>query len=178
MHPYLPFVALPLSVMAAWFANNNWPHSDPIRYRVPAVEEIEQPSMPLARRAASDVAADVRVDAFLPKVPPRAPSPDATLILHSVMTGSDVDLASINGRVVQAGDLIEGYRVTRISAEGVELSLHGKTRRLPMRPLHELPAPLESNAAGAQEEGQQASTQTPTTELSRNAWATVDSPQN
>jgi hypothetical protein len=173
MHPYLPFAALPLSVLAAWFANTNWPHSDPIRYHVPPVEDLERPNVPAMAREDASLTADVRVAAFLPKAPARAPSPDATLILHSVMTGSDMNLATINGRVVKTGDRIAGYQVDRITAEGVELSLGGKTRRLPMRPLHELPAPLEHPG---EDPAGQAGAPTPDTELSRTTWATVDSP--
>lgn len=139
MNPYLPFAALPLAVTAAWFAASNWAGSEPGRYRVPPVAQIEDPLVPSNERTRQIARSDIRVDVFLPRRPARPPAPVPTLILYSVMTGSDVHLATINGQLVREGDSIEGYRVKRITADGVDLTRAGKNRRLPMRPLHELP---------------------------------------
>lgn len=138
MNPYLPFTALPVAVTAAWFAASNWTGSEPGRYRVPAVAQIDDPSVPTYAGSLQTAEADIRVDVFLPREPARPPAPEPTLILNSVMTGSNMHLATINGQLVKEGDRVEGYLVTRIAAEGVELTRGGKTRRLPMRPLHEL----------------------------------------
>jgi len=172
MHPYLPFAALPLAVTAAWFATSNWSSGEQGRYRVPSVAQIENPSVPVDDNSGVVAHSDIRVAAFLPHVPPRPATPTPTLILHSVMTGSDVNLATINGQLVRHGDTIEGYRVNHITADGVVLVKGGKTRQLPMRPLHELPAavqpgtdPMQRNAVG-QREGDA---------LSQNFWATFNS---
>jgi hypothetical protein len=172
MHPYLAFTALPIAVTAAWFAVSHWPGSEPGRYRVPPVAQIENPSVPVDERSQSVEKPDIRVAAFLPHVPPRPPAPPPALILHSVMTGTDVHLATINGQVVKEGDRIEGYVVKRIAADGVDLSGRGKTRRLPMRPLHELPPPIQPGTDPLQ---RNAAVQHNTTDLTQNFWATFDS---
>jgi len=174
MHPYLPFAALPLAVTAAWFAASHWSGSEPGRYRVAPVQQIEEPSVPDDERSLTPAKSDIRVAAFLPHVPPRPPVPDPTLILHSVMTGSDVHLATINGQVVREGDSIAGYQVKRITADGVELANAGNTRKLPMRPLHELPPP---SAPGADPDQQDVVGRNDESDLARNFWATFNSPQ-
>jgi hypothetical protein len=173
MHPYLPFAALPIAVAAAWFAASGRPVSEPGRYRIPPVTQIEEPSIPAVTRGESDASADIRVAAFLPKIPPRPPAPEPTLILHSVMTGSDANLVSINGQVLRTGDRIEGYTVAQITAEGVELALADKVRYLPMRPLHELPPP---RLRGTDPSGTAPATKDPDA-LTQNFWATFDSSQ-
>jgi hypothetical protein len=90
------------------------------------------------------------------------------------MTGTDMHLATINGQVVKEGDRVEGYLVKRITADGVELAKGGKTRRLPMRPLHELPPPIQP---GTDPELRNAAVQHSSTDLTQNFWATFDSPQ-
>jgi hypothetical protein len=174
MHPYLPFAALPVAVTAAWFVASHWPGSEPGRYRVPAVTQIEDPSVPVNVRSEPVEKPDIRVAAFLPQVPPRPPAPATALILHSVMTGTDMHLATINGQVVKEGDRVEGYLVKRITADDVELAKGGKTRRLPMRPLHELPPPIQP---GTDPEQRNAAVQRSRTDLTQNFWATFDSPQ-
>ena len=156
MHPYLPFTALPAAVLVAWFGASHWTDGEPGRYRVPSVAQIEDPIVPARAPLQSIEKPDIRVAAFLPHVPPKRSAVAPTLILHSVMFVTDVHLATINGRVVQEGDRILGYLVKRITADGVVLTARGKTRRLPMRPLHELPPPrqpasdlLRQNAAVA-----------------------------
>lgn len=144
MHPYLPFTALPAAVLVAWFGASNWADGEPGRYRVPSVAPIENPTVPAQALSQSIEKPDIRVEAFLPHVPPKRSAIAPTLILHSVMFGTDVNLATINGRMVQEGDTIEGYLVKRITADGVVLTGRGKTRRLPMRPLHELPPPRQA----------------------------------
>jgi hypothetical protein len=161
-------------VTAAWFAASHWTAGEPGRYRVPAVEQIEDPSVPAVTPSQHAGQPDIRVAAFLPHIPPRPPAPAASLILHSVMTGTDVHLATINGRLVREGDEIEGYRVQRITADGVELSLGGKTRRLPMRPLHELPPPVQPGTDPVQ---RNAATGRNGSQLTENFWATIDSTQ-
>lgn len=143
MHPYLPFAALPVAVISAWFAASNWTLNDPGRYVVPRVVQLEDPTELMKTRPQSTENADIRVEAFLPPVKPRPPAPEPTLILQSVMTGTGVRLATINGQVVKEGDRIKGYLVRRITADGVELEKGERTRRLPMRPLHELPSPTK-----------------------------------
>lgn len=175
MHPYLPFAALPIAVTAAWFAASNWSSSEPGRYRVPPVAQIENPSVPGDERAESAAKPDIRVAAFLPHVPPKPPAPAPALILHSVMTGTDVHLATINGQVVREGDRVAGYRVNRITADGVDLAKGGKTRRLPMRPLHELPAPKRPGTDPAQ---QKAALSQDNDGLTQHFWATFDSSQS
>ena len=109
MHPYIPFAALPIAVTIAWFAASTWPATEHGRYRIAPVTQIEDPSVPLPSGAQAPVKTDIRVSAFLPRAPSRAPAPPPELILNSVMTGTDVYLASINSRLVGAGDKIEGY---------------------------------------------------------------------
>jgi hypothetical protein len=174
MHPYLPFAALPIAVTAAWFAASHWAGSEPGRYRVPPVAQIEEPSVPPGMSAQPAGRPDIRVEAFLPYVPPRPPAPAPTLVLHSVMTGTDMHLATINGRVVKEGDRIAGYLVKRITSDGVQLAAGDKTRRLQMRPLHELPPPVQPaadtlprNVAARRDEN----------DLNRDFWATFGSPQ-
>ncbi len=171
MHPYLPFAALPLAGLTAWFAATHWSGSEPGRYHVPSVAQLENPSVPTAPDDPS-AKSDIRVAAFLPHVPPRPPAPTPNLILHSVMTGTDLNLATINGRVVKVGDTIQGYRVRRIAADGVELTAGGVTRRLPMRSLHELPPPVQPGtdplAKAAMRRDQD--------DLNREFWATFESP--
>ena len=174
MHPFAPFAALPIAVTAAWFAATNWSGGEPGRYRVPPVEQIENPSVTAVMPAQHFGKPDIRVAAFLPHIPPRPPAPAATLILHSVMTGSDVHLATINGRLIREGDRIEGYRVERITADGVDLSLGGNTRRLPMRPLHELPPPVQPGTDPVQ---RNAAIGRDSADLTENFWATIDSSQ-
>lgn len=174
MHPYLPFAVLPIAVAAAWFAASHWSGSEPGRYRVPPVEQIEDPAGPVVPQTRHAGKPDIRVAAFLPHIPPRPPAPAASLILHSVMTGTDVHLATINGRVVREGDRIEGYLVQRITADGVELSRGGEARRLPMRPLHELPPPVQPGTDPVQ---RNAAVRNNKSDLTRNFWATIDSSQ-
>jgi hypothetical protein len=88
------------------------------------------------------------------------------------MTGTDVHLATINGQLVKEGDRIEGYLVTRIAADGVDLARGGKTRRLPMRPLHELPPPIQPGTDPVQ---RNAAVRHNTTDLTQNFWAMFDS---
>ncbi|NOR19115.1 MAG: hypothetical protein GQ538_03395 [Xanthomonadales bacterium] len=136
--------------------------------------QIEDPSVPVDVRSGPVEKPDIRVAAFLPHVPPKPPAPAPTLILHSVMTGNDVHLATINGQLVKEGDRIEGYLVTRIAADGVDLARGGKTRRLPMRPLHELPPPIQPGTDPVQGN---AAVRHNTTDLTQNFWATFDSSQ-
>ena len=141
MHPYLPFAALPVAALAAWFGASQWSASEPGRYQISRVAELRDPSVVVDNRVDTSGTPDIRVAAFLPHVPPRPAAPEPTLVLHSVMTGQGVRLATINGKILKEGDRVEGYLVRRISDDGVELAAGGKTRRLPMRPLHELPPP-------------------------------------
>lgn len=141
MHPYLPFASLPAAVLAAWFTASHWSDSDHARYRVPNVAPIEELSDLKKANTAPEEKPDIKVSVFLPHIPPKPPAPVPTLILHSIMTGTDVRMASINGRLVKEGDQIEGYRVKHIASDGVELTRGGKPRHLPMRPLHELSRP-------------------------------------
>jgi len=142
MNPYIPFAALPVAAIAAWFAASNWPAGDPTHYRIPQVTEIDNPIVPTKAHSGPAEEPDIRVRVFVPRKPPVPPDIGPTLILNSVMTGKDVRLASINGHVVKEGGRVEGYRVRRISTDGVELVRGDKTRRLPMRSLHELPPPV------------------------------------
>jgi hypothetical protein len=66
------------------------------------------------------------------------------LVLHSILTSQNVYLATINGKLLREGDSINGYRVVKIAADGVDLVKNGAKRRLPMRALHELPAPHQA----------------------------------
>jgi hypothetical protein len=147
MHPYVPFAALPLAVAVAWFAAPEGSASAPGRYQIPQVPQVEDPSALMAARSERPGKPDIRVQAFLPHVPPEPPAPEPMLVLNSVMTGDGMRLASINGRIVKEGDRVEGYRVRRIGADGVELADGGRTRSLPMRPLHELPPPARPGKA-------------------------------
>ncbi len=141
MSPYTPYLALPIALSAAWFFGSEWSGSSPGRYRVPPVVQLQEPAEVLSAANTNRAGQpDIRVSALLPRTPPTPRPPSPTLILHSVMTGADVNLASINGKLVKEGDSIEGYRVRRIAADGVELSSAGGTRRLRMRSLHELAA--------------------------------------
>ncbi|TNE75276.1 MAG: hypothetical protein EP334_10635 [Gammaproteobacteria bacterium] len=142
MHPFLPFASLPAAVIVAWFSASHWSDTAPGRYRTPSVVQIEEVSEFKKVQVLPGREADIRVSSFLPPIPPKPPAPIPTLILHSVMTGSDVRTASINGRIVTEGDQISGYKVMRIAANGVELERGDQTRRLPMRSLHELSQPV------------------------------------
>lgn len=174
MNPYLPFAAVPLAVVAALFTASHWGGSDPGRYRTPSFVLLEDPRMPVETHAQLSPDVAIRVKAFLPSVPPRPPAPTPTLVLHSVMTGDQVNLATINGQVVKEGDLIQGYRVKRIGADGVQLAAGGDTRHLPMRPLHELPAPVEPGVDPVQQKNANQDTQDA---LNQSFWATFDSSQ-
>jgi len=173
MHPYLPFAALPLAVTAAWFAASHWSAGELGRYRVPSVTQIEEPAVPAKLYSQSVGRPDIRVAAFLPHLPSRAPAAIPELILHSVMTGTDGHLAAINGQVVREGDAIEGYLVKRITFNGVDLVEGGKTRRLPMRPLHELPPPAKAGADTVQRD---AAVKHSRVDLAQNFSATFESP--
>ena len=172
MHPYVPFAILPVTAIAAWFAASQWSGSETARFSVPSVKQIENPSVPAHVRHSNQGTSDIRVTAFLPNVAPRPPAATPPLILHSVMIG-EVNLATINGRVVKAGDSIEGYRVKRIAADGVELTAGDESRRLPMRPLHELPPPVQPGTDPVIRKGVIRHDQN---DLNREFWATFDSP--
>ena len=172
MHPYLPFAALPIAVIGAWFAAPQWSASDPGRYRIPTVVQVEDPSALMAERSQPTGKPEIRVQAFLPHVPPRPAAPMPTLILQSVMTGKDVRLATINGQIVKEGSRVEGYLVRRITDDGVELAAGGKTRRLPMRPLHELPPPSQP---GSDRAPKLAVAQRGSTDLTQDFWKVFDS---
>lgn len=172
MNPYLPFAALPVAVIAAWFGASHWPASDPGRYQVPRVVQIEDPSALMEARSQPDDKPEILVKAFLPHVPPRPPAPEPTLVLQSVMTGEGVRLATINGQNVMEGDRLEGYVVQRISADGVELVIDKKIRRLPMRPLHELPPPAQPGEMPVQKE---ATAQRGGADLTKEFWKIFDS---
>lgn len=172
MHPYLPFAALPVAVTVALFAASHWSGSDPSRYRIPAVEQLDDPSVIADVQFKHTGKPDIRVAAFLPHIPPRPPAPVPVLILHSVMTGSDVHLATINGELVREGGAVQGYRATRIVADGVQLEKGGEIRWLPMRPLHELPPPVEP---GTDLERQNVAAGDDRTELNQSFWATFQS---
>jgi len=172
MHPYLPFAAIPIAVLAAVYAAPHWSASEPGRYQIPRVTQIEDPSALMKTRAEPPEKPDIRVAAFLPHVPPKPPAPEPTLILQSVMTGQDMRLASINGQVVREGDRVAGYRVLRIANDGVQLTRHGRSRRLPMRPLHELPPPARPLPDPAL---QKATAQRSSTDLTQEFWKIFDS---
>ena len=172
MHPYLPFTALPVAVFAAWFGASHWSASEPGRYQIPRVAQIEDPSALMETRYQPTEKPEIRLQAFLPHVPPRPAAPEPTLVLHSVMTGKDVRLATINGQIVKEGDRLEGYLVRRIAANGVELAKGSKTRRLPMRPLHELPPPA---LPGESQVTKEAIAQRGSTYLSQEFWKIFDS---
>jgi len=172
MHPYLPFAALPVAVIAAWFGASHWSASDPGRYQVPRVVQIEDPSALMEARSRPAETPDIRLKAFLPHVPPRPPGPEPTLVLQSVMTGKDVRLATINGQNVKEGDRLEGYVVQRISPDGVELVIGKNIRRLPMRSLHELPPPAQPGQMPVQKE---AAAQRGGADLTKDFWKIFDS---
>ena len=141
MHPYVPYAALPIAAIAAWYGASHWSASDPGRYSVSRAQQIEDPSALMVSRAVPAEKPDIRIKAFLPHIRPKPPEPEPTFVLHSVMTGTNVRLATINGKIVRQGDEIEGYKVRKISHTGVQLVKGKKVRRLSMRPLHELPPP-------------------------------------
>jgi len=143
MHPYLPFTVVPAAVVIAWFIAPQISMSDPGRYQVPGVQQIVDPSALMQTRVRSDKKPDIRVQAFLPHKRPKPPAPEPVFILQSVVIGEQVRLATISGRNLKQGDLVNGYRVRRITASGVELVRGNSVRRLPMRPLHELPPPAQ-----------------------------------
>lgn len=173
MSPYLPFAALPIAVAAAWFGASNWSASEPGRYQVPRVTQIDDPSAFIkTTRSEPAEKADINVKAFLPHVPPRPPAPEPTLILDSVMTGTGVGLASINGRIVKKGDRVEGYVVRRIAADGVQLADGDRTRRLLMRPIHELP-PVDKPVESPKQKD--ATSGRGKTDLTRDFWKIFDS---
>ena len=172
MHPYLPFIAIPVAALAAWYAAPLWSNTDPGRYQIPQVRQIEDPSALMKARSEPVAKPDIRVAAFLPHVPPKPPAPEPTLVLQSVLTGAGVRLATINGKVVREGDRIAGYRVGRIANDGVQLSRDGTTRRLPMRPLHELPPPVKTVEDRAL---QAATAQRGNTDLTQEFWKIFDS---
>ena len=174
MNPYLPFAALPVAVAVALFAASHWAGSEPGRYRTPAFAKLENPTMPAASPLQAEPDAEIRVTAFLPSVPPRPPAPAPTLVLHSVMTGDQVNMASINNQLVKVGDRVAGYRVTHIDANGVQLAAGSDTRHLPMRPLHELPEPVKPGVDPVQQKNGNRDTQDA---LNESFWATFDTSQ-
>lgn len=172
MSPYTPYLALPIALSAAWFAGSEWNGGSPGRYRVPAVVKLEEPAdVKLERVSETGSKPDIRVAALLPRVPPVPRDPSPTLILHSVMTGAEVNLASINGQLVREGDSIEGYRVGRIAADGVELSSDQESRQLRMRSLHELPPAAPGNQTRTSPDDAAAR------QGSDSLWANFESPQ-
>ncbi len=130
--------------------------------------------MPAASPLQAEPDAEIRVTAFLPSVPPRPPAPAPTLVLHSVMTGDQVNMASINNQLVKVGDRVAGYRVTRIDSDGVHLAAGSETRHLPMRPLHELPEPVKPGVDPVQQKNGNRDTQDA---LNESFWATFDTSQ-
>lgn len=174
MNPYLPFATLPIAAFTALFVAGHWSPGDPARYRVPSVVQLEAPAVPTDVNARLEGNTNIRVAAFLPHQPPRPSAPAPALILHSVMTGSDVNLATINGQLVSEGDRVAGYVVRRITADGVELASGENIRRLPMRPLHELPPPVEPGLDPAHKNAPTGHSQE---DLNKNFWATFNSPQ-
>jgi hypothetical protein len=136
------------------------------------VAQIDDPSALMLTRSEPAEKPEIRVKAFLPHVPPQPPAPEPTLILHSVMTGRDVSLATINGQIVKEGGRVEGYLVQLITTDGVDLVNGGKTRHLAMRPLHELPPPARPGAAAEQKD---ATTQRGKTGLTEDFWKIFDS---
>ncbi len=172
MQPYAPFAALPVAVIAAWLAAPNASVSAPGRYQIPPVKQIEDPSAPMAVRSQSADQPDIRLQAFLPHVPPRPAVPVPTLILNSVMTSKYVRVASINGRTVKEGGRVAGYEVRRIAADGVLLARGHEIRRLPMRPLYELPPPARPGAAAVHKA---AVAQRGKADLTQDFWKVFDS---
>jgi hypothetical protein len=172
MHPYLPFAAIPLAVLVAVYVAPLWSTTESGRYQYSQVAQIDDPSTLMRGRSGPFEEPDIRVEAFLPPLPPPPPLPEPTLVLQSVLTGADMRLATINGQVLREGDRIAGYKVGRIASDGVQLSRAGKLRRLPMRPLHELPPPvkpLEDRALQA------ANAQRGNTDLTQEFWKIFDS---
>ena len=172
MNPYLPFAAIPIAVIVAWYTAPVSSVHEPGRYQIPQVKQIEDPSALMKARAEPAETPDIRVAAFLPHVPPKPSAPEPTLILQSVMTGQDLRLATINGQIVREGDRIAGYRVQRIADDGVQLARNGKSRRLPMRPLHELPPPARPVADSTLKK---ATAQRSSTDLTQEFWKIFDS---
>ena len=172
MHPFLPFAALPVTVIAAWFGASHLTAGDPGRFQVTQATEIEDPSALMETRSEPAKKADIHVKAFLPHVPPRPPAPEPVLILHSVMTGAGIRLADINGQIVREGDQVQGYQVKRISMDSVVLALGDKTRSLPMRPLHELPPPVTPEQKALQDE---VAAKGSKTDLTQDFWKIFDS---
>lgn len=152
MNAYLPFSALPAAAIASWFAASSWFAVAPGHYLVPPVTRIDNPTVPAEVRSEPAPDPDIRVTVFVPHRPSAPPDIGPNLILDSVMTGKNVRVATINGQVVKEGGRVEGYRVQRIAADGVDLVKGGKTRRLPMRSLHELPPPARPGAVPIQKE--------------------------
>lgn len=174
MNPYLPFATIPVAAFTALFVAGQWSVNDPVRFRVPPVSQLEEPDVPTVTNHRLEGNTNIRVAAFLPHQPPRASKPAPALILHSVMTGNDLNLATINGQLVREGDKVEGYVVRRITADGVDLAFGGQIRRLPMRPLHELPPPVEPGLDPAHKNAPAGHSQE---DLNKNFWATFNSPQ-
>jgi len=172
MHPFLPFAALPVTVIAAWFSASHLTASDSGRFHVTQATEIEDPSALMETRSQPTEKADIHVKAFLPHIPPRPPVPEPTLVLHSVMTGAGIRSADINGQIVREGDQVEGYQVRRITMEGVELAREDSTRNLPMRPLHELPPPVTPEQKAIQND---AAAKRDKTDLTQDFWKIFDS---
>jgi hypothetical protein len=165
---------LPVAVAVALFTASHWSGSEAGRYRTPAFAQLENPTMPAASHHQAESDEEIRVTAFLPSVPPRPPAPAPTLILHSVMTGDNVNLATINNQLVKEGDLIQGYRVKQIDADGVHLAAGAETRHLPMRPLHELPDPVTPGVDPVQQKNGNRDTEDA---LNESFWATFDASQ-
>jgi hypothetical protein len=174
MNPYLPFAAIPAAVAVAWFAASHWGGGEPGRYRTPSFAQLENPAVPATARDHDLEQADIRVAAFLPSVPPRPPAPAPTLVLHSVMTGAGVNLATINNQLVKEGDVVHGYRVKSIAADGVRLVADGEIRHLPMRPLHELPAAVQPGVDPVQKSNANQDAQDA---MNQSFWATFDTSQ-
>lgn len=171
MNAFLPFAALPIAAIAAWYAAPEFAPSEPGRYVVPPVKQIEDPTALMEARARTVEKPDIRLKAFLPQVPPKPPAEEPTLVLHSVLTGAGVSLATINGQVVKPGDKVGPYWVKRITADGVDLLRDGKTRHLPMRPLHELPPPSQPGAGSMRT---MVSERQNEAELARDFWKIFD----
>ena len=85
-----------------------------------------------------------------------------------------MNLATINNRLVKEGDLVAGYRVKRIAPDGVQLAAGKELRHLPMRPLHELPAPVEPGVDAVQQKNANRDTRDA---LNKSFWATFDPTQ-
>ena len=147
MNPYIPYAALPAAVILGWFAAPHFSASDPGRFTVPGIHQIDDPSAQMVvARDRTDKTPDIRVAAFLPQELPKPRTTAPMLILQSVVIGDRINLVTINGRSLQKGEKIDGYVVQRITANGVDLAKGNQVRHLPMKPLHELPPPAESPA--------------------------------